>query len=201
MLGDWQRGRGAGHLFEWVACRRPAASVVKNERGQFALELALLAPLLLVLAFLTFEFGRVFGSWLIMTNAAREGARVGINQTWCATGSNQGSCSTVDNAIIQRVATTAQFLTVQTTSQSNECTVNSSTGTAPATASLAGGQTSCVAVYRYVDGTTGDHILQVWAIYQIQTLLPVTGAIPFLGTLRYPATLSVTGLSSVRSLQ
>lgn len=169
---------------------------MKNQRGQFALELALLTPLFLVLAFLTFEFGRAFGSWVIMTNAAREGARLGIVQTWCAPGT---ACTTSDNAIIQRVQTTAQFLAVQT---STPCTVSGNSSSAPATrASLPAGQTSCVAVVRYVDGATGDHVLQVWAVYQIQTLLPVTGAIPFVGTLGYPATLSVTGLSNVRSLQ
>ena len=169
---------------------------MRSERAQFALELALLAPLLLVLAFLTFEFGRVFGSWLIMTNAAREGARLGITENWCAPGT---ACPTSDGFIIQRVATTAQFLTVQTTTP---CTVSGNSSSAPATsASLPSGQTSCVAVVRYVDSTTSDHILQVWAVYQVQTLLPVTGAIPFLGTLGYPSTLSVSGLSSVRSMQ
>ena len=167
-----------------------------NERGQFALELALLAPLLLVLAFLTFEFGRVFASWLVLTNGAREGARLGITENWCAPGT---TCTASDSAIIQRVATTAQFLTVQT---ATACTVSGNSSSAPATsASLPSGQTSCVAVVRYIDGTTSDHILQVWAVYRLQTLLPVTGAIPFLGTLGYPTTLSVTGLSSVRSLQ
>jgi len=177
-------------------CLTLPSVMMKSERGQFALEIALLTPLLLILAFLTFEFGRVFGSWVIMTNAAREGARLGIMQTWCAPGT---ACTTSDNAITQRVQTTAQLLTVQT---GTPCTVSGNSSSAPATsASLPSGQTSCVAVVRYVDGATGDHILQVWAIYQVQTLLPVTGAIPFVGTLGYPTTLSVTGLSNVRSLQ
>jgi Flp pilus assembly protein TadG len=173
-----------------------------NERGQFALELALLAPLLLVLAFLTFEFGRVFGSWLVLTNAVREGARLGITENWCAPNT---ACPASDSAIMQRVATAAQggvasqFVTIQTTTA---CTVSGNSSSAPATrASLPSGQTSCVAVVRWIDGTTSDHILQVWAVYKLQTVLPVTGVIPFLGTLGYPTTLSVTGLSSVRSLQ
>lgn len=177
-------------------CLALPSVMMKSERGQFALEIALLTPLLLILAFLTFEFGRVFSSWVIMTNAAREGARVGIMQTWCAPAT---ACTTSDNAIIQRVATTAQFLTVQT---ATACTVSGNSSSAPATsAALPSGQTSCVAVVRYVDSTTSDHILQVWAVYKLQTLLPVTGSIPFLGTLGYPTTLSVTGLSSARSLQ
>ena len=169
---------------------------MSNERGQFALELALLAPLLLVLAFLTFEFGRVFGSWLVLTNAVREGGRLGITENWCAPGT---TCTVSDNAIMQRIATTAQFLTVQT---ATPCTVSGNSSSAPATrASLPSGQTSCVAVVRWIDSTTSDHVVQVWAVYQLQTLLPVTGVIPFLGTVGYPTTLSVTGLSSERSLQ
>ena len=189
-----RRGGPPGALFDVPAGPRRLVPV-KSERGQFALELALLTPLLLVLAFLTFEFGRVFGSWVIMTNAAREGARLGITQTWCAPNT---ACAS-DSAIVQRVATTAQFVAVQT---GTKCTVSGNSSSAPATrASLPAGQTSCVAVVRWIDGATGDHVLQVWALYQVQTLLPVTGAIPFVGTLGYPSILSVTGLSSVRSLQ
>jgi Flp pilus assembly protein TadG len=171
------------------------AVMIKNERGQFALELALLTPLLLVLVFLTFEFGRVFGSWVIMTNAAREGARTGITQMWCAPPT---ACTASDTAIIQRIAATAQFLTVQT---ATPCTVSGNSPTAPATRASLNGQTSCVAVVRYVDAA-GDHVLQVWAVYQVQTLFAqITGAVPFLGTLGYPQTLSVTGLTSMRSTQ
>jgi Flp pilus assembly protein TadG len=197
----WWRSTTRGQ----AACSngRPAApaggvgvvSVMKDEHGAFAIEVTVLAPLLLVLVFLTFEFGRVFGSWLVLTNAAREGARVGIAQNWCAPGT---TCTASDNVIVQRVAATAQFLTVQTTTA---CTVSGNSSSAPATnASLPSGQTSCVAVVRYVD-SNGDHVLQVWAIYQVQTLMPIARAVPFFGTLGYPSTLSVAGLSNVRSTQ
>lgn len=170
---------------------------MKSERGQFALELALVAPLLLVLAFLTFEFGRVFGSWLMITNAAREGARLGITQNWCAPGT---TCTASDTAIAQRVATTAQFITVQT---GTACAVSGNSSSAPATsAAPPSGQTSCVAVVRWIDGSNNnDHVLQVWAVYKIQTLLPIASAIPFVGRLGYPSSFSVTGLSTVRSFQ
>lgn len=169
---------------------------MKSERGQLVLELVLLTPLLLVLVFLTFEFGRVFGSWLVITNAARDGARVGMTQTWCAPGT---TCTVSDAVIISRVAATAQYLSVQTTTP---CTVSGNTSSAPATsAALPSGQTSCVAVVRWVD-TNGDHVLQVWTVYQLQTLSPISGAIPFLGGgVGYPATMNVTGLSSMRSFQ
>src|SRR5207247_5989663 len=48
------------------ACAGPRA-----ERGQSAVEFALVFPILLLLLFFVFEFGRVFGSWLLITNAAR----------------------------------------------------------------------------------------------------------------------------------
>ncbi|HKX19433.1 MAG TPA: TadE/TadG family type IV pilus assembly protein [bacterium] len=170
---------------------------MKSEGGQFALELALIAPMLLILAFLTFEFGRVFGSWLVVTNAAREGARLGITENWCAPAT---TCTASDTAIEQRVATAAQFITVQT---STTCTVSGNSASAPATsAALPSGQTSCVAVVRWIDSSNNnDHVLQVWAVYKIQTLLPIANAIPFVGRLGYPSSFSVTGLSTVRSFQ
>jgi Flp pilus assembly protein TadG len=168
---------------------------MRNERGQLVLEVVLLAPLLLVLAFLTFEFGRVFGSWLVVTNAVREGARFGMTQLWCTPGT---ACAS-DTLIAGRVAATAQYLSIQTTTP---CSVSGNTSSSPATsATLPAGQTSCIAVVRWVDATTGDHVLQVWTVYQIQTLTPINRAIPFLGSGIYPSVMNVTGLSSMKSFQ
>jgi Flp pilus assembly protein TadG len=168
---------------------------MKSERGQLVVELVLLTPLLLLLVFLTFEFGRVFGYWVVVTNATREGARVGMMQTWCAP---QTSCPTSDTVIIDRVAATAQYVTIQT---STPCTVSGNTSSAPATgATLPSGQTSCVAVVRWID-TNGDHVVQVWTVYQVLTLTPITGVIPFFGGVGYPVHVNVAGLSSMRSFQ
>jgi hypothetical protein len=41
-------------------------------------ELALVIPLLIIILFGIIEFGRVFHSYLIITHASREGARVGV---------------------------------------------------------------------------------------------------------------------------
>lgn len=49
---------------------------LNNERGQATVELALVLPVLLLILFGIMEFGRVFSSYLILTNAAREGARL-----------------------------------------------------------------------------------------------------------------------------
>ncbi|HBV98145.1 MAG: hypothetical protein JL50_00440 [Peptococcaceae bacterium BICA1-7] len=50
----------------------------KNDRGQAMVELALVLPILLVLFMGVIEFGRVYHSYLVITNASREGARVAI---------------------------------------------------------------------------------------------------------------------------
>lgn len=52
--------------------------VLKNERGQALLETALTLPLLLLVSVSIFEFGRAYQTWQVLTNAAREGARVAV---------------------------------------------------------------------------------------------------------------------------
>jgi Flp pilus assembly protein TadG len=50
----------------------------RNESGQSLLETALTLPLILLIAVGILEFGRAFQTWQVVTNAAREGARVAI---------------------------------------------------------------------------------------------------------------------------
>lgn len=50
----------------------------KGERGQSLVEFALIVPLFLLLVFAIVDFGMGFYSWITVTNAAREGARVGV---------------------------------------------------------------------------------------------------------------------------
>jgi Flp pilus assembly protein TadG len=47
------------------------------ERGQSLVEFALVIPVFLLLLFALVDFGRGFQAWIEVTNAAREGARVG----------------------------------------------------------------------------------------------------------------------------
>lgn len=54
--------------------------ITSGERGQSLVEFALTLPLILVLIFGLVDFGRAFHAWLLVTNAAREGARVGATQ-------------------------------------------------------------------------------------------------------------------------
>jgi len=49
-----------------------------SERGQALLETAVVLPVILLVCVSIFEFGRVFQTWQVMTNAAREGARLAI---------------------------------------------------------------------------------------------------------------------------
>ncbi|MGQ9682456.1 MAG: TadE/TadG family type IV pilus assembly protein [Anaerolineae bacterium] len=48
---------------------------MRRNRGQSAVELALVLPLLLLLLLGTVDLGRAFGVWMALSNAAREGAR------------------------------------------------------------------------------------------------------------------------------
>jgi Flp pilus assembly protein TadG len=50
----------------------------RNEKGQAVIELALTLPLLLLVVFGIFDFGFMFQRYEVVTNAAREGARVGV---------------------------------------------------------------------------------------------------------------------------
>jgi len=49
-----------------------------GERGAALMEVALTLPLMLLVAVGIFEFGRAYQTWQVLTNAAREGARVAV---------------------------------------------------------------------------------------------------------------------------
>ena len=51
---------------------------VRSERGAELIEMAMVTPVLLMILAAIFDFGFLFRSWEVVTNAAREGARVGI---------------------------------------------------------------------------------------------------------------------------
>ena len=54
------------------------AGANRSERGQAVIELALTLPLLLLIILGVFDFGLMFQKYEVVTNAAREGARVGV---------------------------------------------------------------------------------------------------------------------------
>ena len=49
---------------------------IKNQRGAALLETAITLPLILFISVGIFEFGRAYQTWQVLTNAAREGARI-----------------------------------------------------------------------------------------------------------------------------
>ena len=57
---------------------------VASERGTAILETAMTLPLLLLVTIGIFEFGRAFQTWQVLTNAAREGARVAVLPNYVA---------------------------------------------------------------------------------------------------------------------
>jgi Flp pilus assembly protein TadG len=52
--------------------------LVRNQRGTALLETAMTVPILVLVAVGIFEFGRAFQTWQVITNAAREGARLAV---------------------------------------------------------------------------------------------------------------------------
>lgn len=57
---------------------RTSRSSIRSERGAALLETALTLPLLLLVTVGIVEFGRAYQTWQVLTNAAREGARVAV---------------------------------------------------------------------------------------------------------------------------
>ena len=51
---------------------------LRNEKGVALIETALTLPLVLLLTIGAIEFGRAYQTWQVLTNAAREGARVAV---------------------------------------------------------------------------------------------------------------------------
>jgi Flp pilus assembly protein TadG len=51
---------------------------LRNQRGAALIETAITLPLVLLVSVSIFEFGRAYQTWQVLTNAAREGARVAV---------------------------------------------------------------------------------------------------------------------------
>jgi Flp pilus assembly protein TadG len=55
---------------------------VRNQRGAALIETAITIPLVLLVSVSIFEFGRAYQTWQVLTNAAREGARVAVLESY-----------------------------------------------------------------------------------------------------------------------
>ncbi len=51
---------------------------ISNQRGAALIETAITLPLVLLVSVSIFEFGRAYQTWQVLTNAAREGARIAV---------------------------------------------------------------------------------------------------------------------------
>jgi Flp pilus assembly protein TadG len=58
-----------------------------TERGAEIIELALVTPILALIIAALFDFGFLFRNWEVVTNAAREGARMGVLPSYACDGS------------------------------------------------------------------------------------------------------------------
>jgi Flp pilus assembly protein TadG len=54
---------------------------MRNEKGAALLEAAITVPIILLISVGIFEFGRAYQTWQVLTNAAREGARMAVITT------------------------------------------------------------------------------------------------------------------------
>ena len=75
----------------------------RSENGQSLVEMALVAPLLLLLLAGVVDFGRAFHDYIVIMNSAREGARI-ASRLPCRAGSitqRQTLKTTIQNAVIQ----------------------------------------------------------------------------------------------------
>lgn len=86
--------------------------VRRSERGANLVEMAIVTPLLLLLLAGAIDIGRMFNNYIIITNAAREGARLAARLPCRADDSTQRSLlrSAIVDAVIQEAANSGVVL-------------------------------------------------------------------------------------------
>lgn len=100
---------------------------IRNQRGAALIEAAITIPMILLVSVAIFEFGRAYQTWQVLTNAAREGARVSILvdstdaqvtsavRTYMTSGSLAGAATApivVERSVAFGVGTTASRITI-----------------------------------------------------------------------------------------
>ena len=68
----------------------------RDERGAELIEMALVTPIFLIIIAAMFDFGFLFRNWEVATNAAREGARVGVLPSYTCDGTTTDVKDRVD---------------------------------------------------------------------------------------------------------
>jgi Flp pilus assembly protein TadG len=70
-----------------INVRRPFRARARSERGAEIIELAIVTPIFALIIAAMFDFGFLFRNWEVVTNAAREGARMGVLPSYSCDGS------------------------------------------------------------------------------------------------------------------
>jgi len=98
---------------------------LRSERGAEIIELAMVTPLLLILLGAIVDFGFVFRSWEVVTNASREGARVGVLPDYSCTPGGGGDVEPRVNQYLSSAGVTGATIEVQesTTGGLTTCSV------------------------------------------------------------------------------
>ena len=110
---------------------RTLKRATRSERGSVLLEMAMTLPLLLLVSIAIFELGRAYQTQQILTNAAREGARMAVLpdasapniETRVRQYMSQGQLSNVGSATVN-ITTTAQIPMGAATVSASVVTVN-----------------------------------------------------------------------------
>lgn len=76
-----------------------SSSLVRDERGQAVVEMALVMLVLMTLVFGALEIGRMVNAWAIVTQASREGARVGAARCTLDAGCDAAVVTSVQDSL------------------------------------------------------------------------------------------------------
>lgn len=93
-----ENGTPDGAASTGIAMRRIDGRL-RRERGQSILELALVVPVLLIVLFAVIDFGFIISDQVILTNAARDGARAGAIAPGSITNATSASKSSAGNLV------------------------------------------------------------------------------------------------------
>ena len=90
---------------------------LRGERGAEIIEMALVTPIFLIIIAAMFDFGFLFRSWEVATNAAREGARIGLLPSYKCDGTTTDVKDRVDAYMASAGFNAAAYQVKQMTQQ------------------------------------------------------------------------------------
>jgi Flp pilus assembly protein TadG len=94
-----------------------------RRRGDSIVEFALVMPILLLILFGILEVGRVLDAWIVVKNAAREGARIGTlatTSTTAQTNAQQAATAYLQTAFASRTDVDQTFVQVPAVSATSD---------------------------------------------------------------------------------